>query len=168
MPMERAAMEMRPPSRDLEAIDKTVIGGAEQLSAGQAAVFENHFAGGAGSQAKLVFLLAEAEAGGVFVDQKRGDAVLGGGAVGDGHGDADIGIVGVGGESFGAVEEPGIAITLSVGAGAGGVRTGFGFGERPAAEPFARGQFGQVVAALRVTAHFEDVVGAERGCERPE
>ena len=38
------------------------------------------------------------------------------------------------------------------GAGAGGVGAGFGFGERPAADPFAGSQFGDVLLPLLVAA----------------
>ena len=72
----------------------------------QAAVLEDHFAGGAGAQAQLVLLLAGAEAGRALVHDEGRDAVLRGGAIGDRHGHADVGVVRVGGEGLGAVEHP--------------------------------------------------------------
>ncbi len=50
-----------------------------------------------------------------------------------------------------------------VGARAGGVAARFGLGERPAAEPLAGRQLGEVAPLLLVAAHFVDVVRAERG-----
>ncbi len=91
---------------DLQAVDEALAAFAQQLGSGKAAVFEDHFAGGAGAQAELVFLLAGAEPGRALFDDEGGDAMLRGGAVGDRHGDADVGVVRVGGESLGAVEHP--------------------------------------------------------------
>ena len=42
-------------------------------------------------------------------------------------------------------------------------RAGFGLGQRPAADPFAGRQLGDVAAALLVAAHLVNVIGAERG-----
>ena len=128
----------------------------------EAAVFEDDFAGGAGAQAELVFLLAAAEAGGAFFDGEGGDAVLRGGAIGDRHGHAEIGVVGVGGEGLRPVEHPHAVFEFGVGARAGGVAAGFGLGQRPAAQPLAGGQFGKIAPPLLVGAHLINVVGAER------
>ena len=98
-----------------------------------------------------------------LLDDEGGNAVLRGGAVGDRHGDADIGVMRVGGESLGAVEHPAFAVEFGVGAGARGVGAGLGLGERPAADPFACGQLGEIALALLLAAHFVNVVGAERG-----
>ncbi len=54
----------------------------------------------------LFSFLPAAEPGRAFLDDEGRDAVLRGGAVGDRHGHADIGVVGVGGEGLGAVEHP--------------------------------------------------------------
>ncbi len=61
---------------NLEAVDEAFALLAQQLGGGQAAVFEDHFAGGAGAHAELVFLLAGAEAGRALFDNEGGDAVL--------------------------------------------------------------------------------------------
>ena len=85
-----------------QAVDEAFVQLAEQSAlAGKPAVLENHFAGGAGAQAQLVFLLAGAETGRVLLEDERRNAVLRGGAIGHRHGDADVGVVGVGGERLG-------------------------------------------------------------------
>ena len=107
----------------LQAVDEAVVQLAEQLLLGQAAVFEDHLAGGAGAQAELVFLLAGAETGRALFDDEGGDAVLRGGAIGDRHGDADVGVVRVGGEGLGAVEHPAAVFEHGLRARARGVAT---------------------------------------------
>src|SRR5262249_46631492 len=129
----------------------------------EAAVFKDNLAGGAGAEAELVFLFAGTEAWSVLLDDEGGDAMLGSGPVGHRHCDAYIGVVGVGGEGLGSVEGPTFAFEDGLGPRAGGVGAGFGFGERPAAEPFARGQFREVTLVLFGRSHFVNVVGAERG-----
>ena len=86
MPMESAAMEMRPPSRIRRLSTKPSPRLPQQLRRRQAAIVEDHFAGGAGAQPELVFLLAGAETGRAFFDDERRDAVLRGGAIGHRHG----------------------------------------------------------------------------------
>src|ERR1017187_7053868 len=80
----------------LQAVDKAIVPLTQELLRRQAAIFENHFAGGAGAQPQLVFLFAQTEPRRAFVHDKSGNAVLGGGAVGDGHGHANVGVVRVG------------------------------------------------------------------------
>ena len=111
---------------------------------------------------ELVFLLAGAKTGRVFLENEGGDAVLRGGAVGHRHADANIGVVRVGGERLRAVEHPAIAVANRGGARAGRVRSGFGLGERPAADPFARRQFRQIFLLLLFRAGLVNVIGAER------
>ena len=84
------------------------------------------------------------------------------GFIGDGHGNADVGVVAVGGESFGAVNDPVIAVAFGGGAGAAGVGAGFGFGERPGADFFALRERRKIFLLLRFAAEFEDVIGAKR------
>src|ERR1035437_5808297 len=145
-----------------EAGHETVVQFADELFGRETAVFEDDLAGGAGAQAELVLLLAAAEAGVAFFDGEGGDAVLRGGAIGDRHGHAEIGEVGVGGERLRPVEHPHAAFEFGVGAGAGGVAAGLGLGEGPAAQPFAGGQFGKIALPLFLVAHFINVVSTER------
>ena len=88
---------------------------------------------------------------------------MGGGcAVRHRHADADVRVVRIGGEGFRAVEDPFVAVAHRGGARARRIRTGFGLGERPAADPFAGGQLRQVLLLLLLRAGFIDVIGTER------
>ncbi len=79
---------------------------AEEIFGGHAAVAENHFGGVAGAHAQLIFFFAGTKPGRAFLDDERGNAVLLFRGIGDGHGDANVGVVAVGGECFRAVEHP--------------------------------------------------------------
>mgnify|MGYP003693618555 CR=1 FL=1 len=101
MPMASAAMEMRPPSSTFRLCDEALVQFADEAARCRGGSFEDDFAGGAGAQAELVFLLAAAESGRVLFDGEGRDAVLRGGAIGDRHGHAEVGVVSVGGERLG-------------------------------------------------------------------
>ena len=156
-------MEMRPPSRTLRlstkpsfSLPSSCFGARRQFSKITSPV-------ALARRPSLFSFLPQRKPGRALFDDEGGDAVLRGGAVGDRHGDADIGVVRVGGESLGAVEHPACRPrerrVVRVPAAS---RPGFGFGERPAADPLAGGQFGEVAPPLLVAAHFVDVVRAER------
>jgi hypothetical protein len=70
MPMDSAAMEMRPPSRMRRLSTKPSPRFAEQLRRGRRQFGEDHFAGGAGAHAELVFLLAGRKPGMPFSRMK--------------------------------------------------------------------------------------------------
>ncbi len=156
-------MEMRPPSRTFRlstkpsfSLPSSCVGGRRQFSKITSPV-------ALARRPSLFSFLPQAEAGRALFDDEGGDAVLRGGAVGDRHGHADIGVVRVGGEGLGAVEHPASpSSSTAVVRVPAASRAGFGFGERPAADPLARGQLGEVALALLVGAHLVDVVGAER------
>src|SRR6267154_1522451 len=93
---------------------------------------------------------------------KRTDAVRAFGLVGDGHGDARVRVVAVGGEGFRAVENPIVAVAHSGAARAAGVGAGFGFGKRPRAEFFALCEGDEVLAFLLFGAKFIYVIAAQR------
>ena len=99
-------MEMRPPSRMRRLSTKPSPGLPSSCDGGSAAIREDHFAGGAGAHAQLVFFLADAETRRVLFQNEGGNAVLRRRPVGDRHGDADIRIVRIGGERLAAVEHP--------------------------------------------------------------
>ena len=115
-----------------------------------------------GAQAELVFFFAGAEAGRAFFDDEGGEAVGALALIGDGDDDRYVGVVAVGDEGLVAVEDPLVAFADGGGAGGGGVGAGAGLGESPGAEPFAGGEFGDVLLLLGFVAGEEDVVGAER------
>ena len=69
----------------------------------------------------------------------------------------------VGGEGLRAVQYPAVAVAHGGGASARGVGACFRLRQRPAADPFARGELRDVAVPLLVGARLEDVVGAERG-----
>ncbi len=81
--------------------------------------------------------------------------------VGDGHGDANIGVVAVGGERLCAVDHPFAADFFCRGASAASVGTGFGLGEGPAAQLFALRQEHDEFLLLVFVAELVDMVGAE-------
>ena len=163
MPMASAAMEMRPPSSTFKLSTKPSFSLPQELLRRQAAVFENHFAGGAGAHAQLVLFLSGAESRRPLLHDEGRNAVLRGGAIGHRHGDAHVGVMRVGGESLGAVRATHSPPSHhGLGARAGGVRPGFRLGQRPAAEPFARRQLRNVLPPLLVAAHLVNVVRAER------
>ena len=94
----------------MQAVDEAFAFRAEEIFGGHAAIGEDDLAGVAGAQAELVFLLAGAKAGSSLLDDERRDAVVFLRGVGDGHGDANVGVVAVGGEGLRAVEDPGAVI----------------------------------------------------------
>ena len=87
---------------------------------------------------------------------------MGGATVRDGHRDANIRAVRIGGKGRGTVQNPGITIPYGGGAGSRSVRPGFRFRERPAAQPFPGREFRQVLLLLFFRSVLVDVVGAER------
>ena len=106
MPTESAAMEMRPPSRIRRLSTNPSPCLPQQLRFGHAAIGEDHFAGGAGAHAELVFLLADLKPGRAFFQNERGNSVRRCAAIRHRHGDANVGDVRVGGEGLAAVEHP--------------------------------------------------------------
>src|SRR5882762_3928501 len=157
MPSARAAMEMRPPSSVLRLSTKP-----SPPSCSASAILKDHFAGGAGTQAELVFFFAGAEAGRAFFDDERGDTVLRRAAIGDRHGHADVGIVRVGGERLRAVQDPAIALAHGGGTGARGIGASLGLGQGPASQPVAGHQFREVTLFLLFGAGFVNVIATER------
>ena len=95
---------------NLQAADEAFAFGAEKIFGGDAAIGENQFGSVAGAQAEFVFFFAGLEAGSSLFDDEGADAVGAFGFVGDGHDHADVGVVAVGVEGFGAVDDPVIAI----------------------------------------------------------
>ena len=84
------------------------------------------------------------------------------GLIGDGHGHADVGVGAIGGEGFGAIQNPALAVADRGRAGATGVGTRFGLGERPSSELFALSEGDKVLSFLLFTAELVDVIRAER------
>ena len=82
--------------------------------------------------------------------------------VGQGHGDANVRVVSIGGEGLCSVEHPVIAVANGGSARAACVGTSFGFGKRPRAQLLAFGQRDKVFALLLFGSKFVDVIGAER------
>ena len=82
--------------------------------------------------------------------------------IGDGHGDANIRVVAVGGERLRAVDHPAAVGFRGVGARAARVGARFGLGERPAAELFALRQRDDIFLSLLFGAKLENVIRAQR------
>ena len=59
-------------------------------------------------------------------------------SIGNGHSHAYIGVVGIGGERFRAVDDPAVSVAHGRGARARGIRSCFRFCQRPATNPLAR------------------------------
>ncbi len=125
---------------NFEAASEAFAFVAEKIFLGDTAIGKDDFGGVAGAQAELVFLFAWFEAGSSLFDDEGADAVRGFRFIGDGHGNADVGVVTVGSESFCAVDDPMIALTFGDGASATGVGARFGLGKRPCANFFALGK----------------------------
>ncbi len=115
--------------QNLQAAGKTLTFRAEKIFRRNFAVCENHFGSVAGAHTEFVFFFAGPETRHSLFKNKRTDAVRAFGLVGDGHGDARVRIVAVGGEGFRAVENPIVAVAHSGAACAAGVGAGFGFGK---------------------------------------
>ena len=122
-----------------QAVDEAFAGLAEQLRCGQAAIGEDHFAGGAGAHAQLVFLLADAKSGRALLENESRDAVLrrrrGRSPPWPRRHRRYCALVVKVLPPFRTQQSPSLN---GLGARAGGIRAGFGFGQRPAADPFAR------------------------------
>jgi len=118
--------------RDAAAVENFEAAGeaftfvAEEIFPGDAAIGKDDFRSVAGAQAEFVFFLAGFEAGSSLFDDEGADTVRGFGFIGDGHGNADVGVMAVGGESFCAVENPMIAVAFGSCARAASVGTSFG------------------------------------------
>src|ERR1700675_1318667 len=153
---------------NLKAVDEAFAFLAEKVFRGHAAISENDFGSVARAQAEFVFLFAGAKAGSSLLDDERGNAVAFLRRVGDGHADAHVGVVPVGGEGLRAVDDPAPFFLRGAGARAACVRAGFRFRKRPAAEFLALRERLDVFFLLRFGAEFVDVVGAERIVRRDD
>ena len=119
------------PVEDFQAADEAFAFRAEQVFPREAAIGEDDFGRVAGTHAQLVFFLARTEARSALFEDESADAVRVFGLIGDGHGHADVGVGAIGGEGFGAIQNPALAVADRGRAGATGVGTRFGLGERP-------------------------------------
>src|SRR5580693_388018 len=126
------------------------------------AVAKHDFAGVAGPQAELVFFFAGLESFRALLNDERGNSVALLRRVGDGHAYADVRVMAVRRESLRAIDDPAAVFFHGGGASAAGVRAGFGFGERPAAEFLPLRERRDVLLLLFFAAEFIDVIGAER------
>lgn len=107
---------------------------AEDVLRRDAAVIEQHFAGGGAADTEFVFLAADGEAGGVAFNQKTGDAAVAGVGVDGGEDEEEAGFGGVGDPEFATGEEEIVAIGDGAGGEGEGVRAGVGFAERVGAD----------------------------------
>src|SRR6185437_15859826 len=147
---------------DLEAVDEALALGTEKIFRRHAAIGEDHFAGIARAQAEFIFFFPGTKARSSLLNDECGNAVVLLGSVRDGHRDADVSIVTVGSERLRAIQHPAAIFFAGHGACAACVRSGFRFGERPAAEFLALRQRRYVFLLLLFGAEFVDVIGAER------
>src|SRR6266478_9057160 len=115
--------------QNLQAAGKAFAFRAEKIFRRNFAVREDNLGSVAGAHTEFVFFFAGPETRHSLFKNKRTDAVRAFGLVGDGHGDARVRIVAVGGEGFRAVENPIVAVAHSGAARAAGVGAGFGFGK---------------------------------------
>ena len=146
----------------LQAVDEAFALRAQQIFRGHPAIAENYFGRVAGAQAQLVFFFARTKAGSSLLQDERGDSVAAFGLVGEGHADADVRVVAVGGERFGAVEHPVVGVFDRGAARAACIGAGFRFGERPAAQFLPLRERDEILLLLRLAAEFVDVIGAKR------
>ena len=149
-----------PAVENTQAIDEPLAALTEQLRFREAAIGEHDFAGSAGAHSELVLLLADAEAGHSLFEDERGDAMLRRAAIGNRHGDADIGVLGIGSEDLAAVQYPAGAVLHGFGARSGGIGAGFSFSQRPGADPLASRQFRNVLLTLLVAAGDKNMIRA--------
>ena len=92
--------------QNLQNIDESFSGFAEHLRGRNAAIGENYFGSIAGADAKFIFFFAGLKSGHSLFQNESRNSVRACLAIGDGHRDADVGVMSVGGESFRAVQEP--------------------------------------------------------------
>ena len=83
---------------------------AEHVRSRHAAVLEDQLARAARTDAELVFLLADREAGRVALDQERRDALVAGAGIDVGEDDEEVGLVAVGDPELAAVEDVVVAV----------------------------------------------------------
>src|SRR6185295_875921 len=97
----------------------------------------------------------------LFHDECR-DTPISGLGIGNGHGDANVGIVRVRCKGFGAIEYP-LSIEGRPGAGSRSIRTCRRFSQSPTPQPLAGSEAGYVELALAIGTELIDVVRTKRG-----
>src|SRR5579875_1926087 len=147
---------------DPHGVDESLSEVAEEVFAGDFAVFEDEFGSITGAEAQLIFLLTGAKARSSLFDDKSREAVRPLCAVGNSNDHGNVSVVGVRDEGLIAVEDPILSLANSSRSGGRGIRTRAGFSEAPCAQPLAAGKFGDVFAALRFISSQKNMVGAKR------
>ena len=84
------------------------------------------------------------------------------GWVRDGHRDTHVGVMTVGGECLGTIDQPTVVDFLGGRARATRIRAGFGLGQRPAAQFLSLGEGNHVFLSLPLIAKLENVIRAKR------
>ena len=135
----------------------------QQRGGGDAHVGEEEFRGVAGVLADFVEVAAFAVAGQRGVDQEQADATGAGLGVGFGSDDDHVGVLAVGDEGFGAVEDVVVPVFHRAGADGLEVAAGAGFGHGDGAHGFAGDHFRQPVLALFFVADMAKVRGDDVG-----
>src|SRR5581483_9510741 len=77
---------------------------AQQVVAGNTTILEDELAGAGGTNAQLVFFLADRETGEVLLHQKRGDATISGTRIYGGEENEETGFLGIGDPQLAAIE----------------------------------------------------------------
>src|SRR3954470_890459 len=147
--------------QDSETVNETVSRLSEKLRSRQTALREEDLARCACAHAQLIFLLADAETCGSFLQDESRDAMLGRRSVRHRHCYAYIRVVSIRSECLPAVKHPFTVLQDRSGASSGRVGSRFGRGERPAADPLARRKLWNVLAALFFISGQVDVIRAE-------
>src|ERR1017187_6873200 len=110
---------------------------AQHVALGHAAIFHDQLAGAGRPDAEFVFLLADGDSRGVFLDDEGGDALVAGGRIDGGEHDEDSRLLAVGYPQLLAVEDILVALQLRLGLQREGIRTGTGFAQRIGANSVA-------------------------------
>src|SRR5438477_279668 len=118
-----------PAIKNFQAARKAFAFVAKKVFMGHTAIGENNFGGITGAQAELVFFFAGFEPGSSLFNDEGADAVGSLGFIGDSHGNANVSVVAVGGESFCTVDDPVLAVAGCSSAGTASVGTSFRFGK---------------------------------------
>ena len=144
--------------RDLEALAFL----ADHVGGWHAGVLEDHVTDMGALLAHLLLGHADRNAGRVTLNHESRDA-LGAGhvRVGAGHDGEDVGLVGIGDVTLGAVEDVVIAVADGLGRQAGRVRAGFGLGQRETGDQVTRGDAGQPALFLRLGAEQDQRLRAD-------
>jgi len=162
MPRASAAIETRPPSRNLQRVYEALSFRAQQIRRGNKTIGEDDFGSIARPHAEFVFFLPGRNPGFPFSKMKADipfdPLALSVTAMATHH----VGVVAIRRERFRAVDDPAAIFSCGDGSRPSRVGPGFGLGQRPASRVFALRERNHVLSFVALHCQFVDVIRAER------